>query len=662
MKIRSDLFLNRPILTLLIPLITLTLLLSGFVWMWYETNSLSYKFVKSNSKNVIQEASIRLETLLYERSKDLAHLASLFQHYDTKTSEERFSMDAKGILSREKLFYAMGKLNLHGTFDIRIPSDTINFPVVITKIPYHDYLQLLSKTNISSLVSYPVVLNDTSSLLVIFQAIYNSDSSAVTGAVTGILYVKRVIETIKSSSFPSDYQLTISIDNHILYTNKSQFTNKYRFLEIGNATITFQTMGRNWTIEASPPAKGTVIEPFVQNNHRLILNVLLSIIVSSLLGAALFLVMQSRKIQEQLSKSAQRYRLITENAKEIIFRMSLPEGKYEYISPSCEYLTGYSLKDFYNTPNFLRTIIDPSFISYFDNNWRELLKGNDQPTFEYKIVHKNRDHYWLHQKNTILKDQFGKPIALEGVISDNTIQKTSEIEKEKLIRELEEKNNDLERFIYIISHELKTPLITIKGFLGYLEEEAVRGDLIQLHQDIVRIVSATETMQRQLNNLIEINRIGRNRSKSEFIDAFELVFFILDSLKPVLDSRSIRVEVQKLPSIIGFRSEIQELFQNVIENAIRFTTNQKDPHIQIGTIEFEKEQLFFIKDNGIGIPSQYKNRIFGLFNKLDPHSEGTGAGLAIAKRVAEHHGGWIKVESEGPGKGSTFFFKLPLGE
>jgi PAS domain S-box-containing protein len=630
--------------------------------MWFETNTLSYKFVKSNSRNVIQEASIRLETLLYERSKDLAHLASLFQNYDTKTSSERFLVDAKGILSREKLFYALGKLNLNGTFDIRIPSDTNHFPIVITKIPYRNYMDLFSKESISSVISYPVILNDTNPLLIILQAIYNSDSSKITGAVTGDLYVDKIIEFIKSSSFPSDYQMTIYIDDQILYTNKDRFLKKKYFLQNGNAKISFQKMGRTWTIEASPPAEGAVTTPFVENNHRFILNILLSVIVSSLLGAALFLVIQSKIIQEQLSKSAQRYRLITENAKEIIFRMSLPEGKYEYVSPACEYLTGYAIEEFYNTPNFLRTIIDPNFITYFDSNWTELLKGNVQSTYEYKIVHKNGGHYWLHQKNTLIKDQSGKPLALEGVITDNTIRKTIEIEREKLIRELEEKNSDLERFIYIISHELKTPLITIKGFLGYLEEEAMQGDLIQLHQDIVRIILATETMQRQLNNLIEINRIGRNRSKSEYIDTSELVFFILESLKPVLDSRNISVEVGKLPPINGFRSEIQELFQNVIENAIRFTTNQKDPIIQIGITDFEKEHLFFIKDNGIGIPSQYKNRIFGLFNKLDPHSEGTGAGLAIAKRVAEHHGGWIKVESEGPGKGSTFFFKLPLIE
>ena len=660
MKLRSVFFLKDPFQIIIVVLITFVLLLSGYLWMWHETTILNYKYIKSNSKNVIQEISVRLETLLYERSKDLAHLASLFKNYDYEISEERFKTDAKGILAREKLFFVLGKLNLNGIFEIRVPSDTNKSYKILNKIPYSNYLKLLSKKNISSVASYPENLNDTNSFIVILQAIYNSDSSEIVGAVAGVLLVNQIIGSVQGYSFPSDYKLNIYIDNNILFSKKGQNIDKKFFISGGSAAINFQKMGRTWTIETVPPSKGAVTMPFVQNNRRLLLNILLSVVVSALLGAALYLLMRSKIIQDQLGESAQRYRLITENAKEVIFRMSLPEGKYEYISPACEILTGYTTHEFYCTSNFLRTVLDPAFVTKFDKNWDEILKGNVQPTYEYKIIHKNNEHYWLNQKNSLLKDEYGKPVALEGVISDNTIQKTIEIERENLIRELEEKNSDLERFIYIISHELKTPLITIKGFLGYLEEEAMKGDLLQLHQDIVRIISATEIMQRQLNNLIEINRIGRNRSKPENIDVSELVLFILDNLNPILDSRGVRVEVEKLPPVKGFKTEIQELFQNIIENAIRFTTGQKDPFIQIGCVDLDNERLFFIKDNGIGIASQYKNRIFGLFNKLDPHSEGTGAGLAIAKRVVEHHGGWIKVESEGPGKGSTFLFKLPL--
>ena len=112
----------------------------------------------------------------------------------------------------------------------------------------------------------------------------------------------------------------------------------------------------------------------------MIVNIISAIIVSVLLGVSLFLMMQSRKIREKLAESERRYRLITENAKDIIYRLSLPEGKYEYISPACNLLTGYSAQEFYSKPKFLRTILDPEFIDIFDKHWNELLKVNSIPT------------------------------------------------------------------------------------------------------------------------------------------------------------------------------------------------------------------------------------------------------------------------------------------
>lgn len=465
---------------------------------------------------------------------------------------------------------------------------------------------------------------------------------------------KRVIQEIETPAFYSDCKLRMYVNDHHLYSNLLKINWKSK------SVIDTQIMGIA-SHEATPSPDSDGITAFAtKKNLHLIINSISSIIGAILLGVALFLMMKSKNIQEQLDKSEQQYRLISENAKDIIYRMQLPEGKYEYISPTCQLLTGYNPEDFYETPKFLRTILDPEFIHVYDSNWNEVLKGKSTPTYEYKIINRNDHRYWLEQKNTIIFDKNGKPIALEGVITDITIKKNNEIEREKLIKELEEKNIDLERFIYIISHELKTPLITIKGFLGYLEEEAIKGDLIQLHQDIVRIITATETMQRQLNNLIDINRIGRNRSEKAVINTQEVINSIIKKLEPLIAEKNIYIKIGKLPAINGYENEIFELFQIVIENAIKFSINQNDSSILIGTTQKDNDVVFYIKDNGIGIDKRYVDRIFGLFNKLDPHTEGTGAGLAIAKRVAEHHGGWIRVESEGMCKGSTFFLKLPL--
>lgn len=465
---------------------------------------------------------------------------------------------------------------------------------------------------------------------------------------------ENAIPVINSPIYYSDCKLNFSVNDYSSYQNILNINWKSK------SVIDTHIKGNILLREVSSSDSSNITAFVKDNNFHLFINIISSIIGTILLGAALFLMMKSKNIQQQLDKSEQQYRLISENAKDIIYRMQIPDGQYEYISPTCQLLTGYSPEDFYNTPKFLRTILDPEFIHIYDTNWNEVLKGKSTPTYEYKIINKNEHRFWLEQKNTIIFDQNGCPIALEGVITDITIKKNNEIEREKLIKELEEKNIDLERFIYIISHELKTPLITIKGFLGYLEEEAMKGDLIQLHQDIVRIITATETMQRQLNNLIDINRIGRNRSEKTILNTREMINSIIERFGPLIDENKIYINIGKLPAIKGYENEITELFQILIENAIKFSLNQKDPAVQISTTKIDNDEIFFIKDNGIGIDKRYVDRIFGLFNKLDPHTEGTGAGLAIAKRVVEHHGGWIRVESEGACKGSTFFLKLPL--
>ncbi len=657
MKLNFSSIDKKSLLTLILPLLTFSLLLSGFIWMWRETNNLTFELLKSTSKNVIQGIYLRLDLILFERSKDLSHLVSLFST-NQKSPNERFITDASGILSREKTFYSFGKLNDSGKLELRIPSDTNKYPILSKEFPLQKIFDSLSKSN-PTIISISVDSKDTSKLLIILKGIFNKDSSEIMGAIYGILIINNLIDIIEQEAFPSEFFIKISINNLVIYSNETQFSKNQIFFK-GAAIDSFGEMGKTWKIEVAPPVQNVLTSLLSQNNSRLLVNILSSFVVSVLLGIALYQMMKSKYIQNQLSISEKRYRLITENAEDIIYRMSLPEGQYEYISPVCEKLTGYSAREFYSKPKFLRSILDPNFTDTYDQHWSNLSKGKVPATFDYQIVHKNGIRYWLQQKNTLITDQQGHPIALEGVIADNTIQKTNEIEREKLIKELEEKNIELERFIYIVSHELKTPLITIKGFLGYLEEEAVKGEVIQLHQDIVRIILATEVMHRQLNNLININKIGRNKTRRESVNIHEIIKVILVQFSTIINQKNIHFSIGKLPAVNGYKAELFELFRNLIENAIRFSSSQTNPCVEIGTETQNEQVLFFIKDNGIGIDKQYSARIFGLFNKLDPHTEGTGAGLAIAKRVVEHHGGWIKMESEGSGKGSTFYFTLPL--
>jgi PAS domain S-box-containing protein len=250
-----------------------------------------------------------------------------------------------------------------------------------------------------------------------------------------------------------------------------------------------------------------------------------------------------------------------------------------------------------------------------------------------------------------------------GIALDITERKQAEAEREKLIVELEAKNAELERFTYTVSHDLKSPLVTVRGFLGFLEQDAANGDLERLRKDMQRIREATDTMQQLLNDLLELSRIGRVMNPPQELAFADLVQDALERLASPIVERGLQVTVASpLPRVYGDRPRLVEVLQNLVENAIKFCGDQPEPRITIGSKHLGDEVVFSVADNGIGIAPQYHEKIFGLFERLDPTIEGTGVGLALVKRIIEVHGGRIWVESEGQGQGSTFYFTLPQPE
>jgi PAS domain S-box-containing protein len=233
--------------------------------------------------------------------------------------------------------------------------------------------------------------------------------------------------------------------------------------------------------------------------------------------------------------------------------------------------------------------------------------------------------------------------------------------RQSLIDELEAKNAELERFTYTVSHDLKSPLVTITGFLGYVEKDAIAGDTARLKTNIERILRAAQKMQNLLNDLLELSRIGRLMNAPENVPFHAIVREALEHVRGRLEANRVRVEVQDtLPSIRGDKIRLIEVVQNLVDNAAKFTKGRPNPLIKIGTNGTHKNGflIFFVSDNGIGIASQYHEKIFGLFDKLDPTVEGTGVGLTLVKRIIEVHGGTIWLESQ-PGVGTTFYFTLP---
>ena len=253
-------------------------------------------------------------------------------------------------------------------------------------------------------------------------------------------------------------------------------------------------------------------------------------------------------------------------------------------------------------------------------------------------------------------------IALENARLFSDLQVELSARKE-LIAELESKNAELERFTYTVSHDLKSPLFTIRGFLGYLEQDSLAGNQERLKSDIQRISDATDKMQRLLNELLELSRIGRIKNESQPIQFGELAREVVELVQGRIMESSITVHIESdLPTVFGDRQRLIEVLQNLVDNAAKFMGDQKEPRIEIGQGGEDAERgmpVLYVRDNGIGIQPEHFERVFGLFNKLDPLADGTGIGLAIVKRIVEVHGGRIWVQSEA-GVGSTFYFTLPL--
>lgn len=248
-------------------------------------------------------------------------------------------------------------------------------------------------------------------------------------------------------------------------------------------------------------------------------------------------------------------------------------------------------------------------------------------------------------------------VAIEKTRLQESIRQEMEIQ-EKLIRELEEKNEELERFTYTASHDLKSPLITIRGFLGYLEKDARSGNFERLNADLQRISDAADTMQRLLAELLELSRVGRVASERQDAPFDAIVAEGLRRVEGQLEARKVQVRVGGgFPVVSVDRERIVEVIQNLVDNAVKFMGSQPEPVIEINFIEQDERPVFYVRDNGMGIKKEFHKRIFGLFDKLSSETEGTGVGLALVKRIVEVHGGSIWVDSE-EGAGATFYFTL----
>ncbi len=258
------------------------------------------------------------------------------------------------------------------------------------------------------------------------------------------------------------------------------------------------------------------------------------------------------------------------------------------------------------------------------------------------------------------RNQKGELTGAGGVSTDVTDRKRAEQERETLIAALEAQNAELERFAYTVSHDLKSPLITINGYVGLLKEDLAKGNNQQVQNDLKRISDATDKMYVLLDEVLELSRIGRLVNPPQEVSFGHLAAEAVKLVAGQIEQAGVQVTIAPhLPVLYGDQPRLLEVLQNLVENAVKYMGDQPKPRIEIGARRENDEDVCYVRDNGVGIETRYHHKVFGLFDKLQPDSEGSGVGLALAKRIVEVHGGRIWIESEGPGRGSTFCFSIP---
>jgi light-regulated signal transduction histidine kinase (bacteriophytochrome) len=241
------------------------------------------------------------------------------------------------------------------------------------------------------------------------------------------------------------------------------------------------------------------------------------------------------------------------------------------------------------------------------------------------------------------------------------ISKRKETEKalQLTLSELERSNAELQQFAYVASHDLQEPLRMISSYLQLLERR-YKGELGQDADDFIAFaVDGAKRMQGLINDILQLSRLGTQEKSLQTTDCESILKQALTNLRASIEDCCAQVTRDPLPMTKADPTQLVQLFQNLLGNAIKFCGG-KDPRIHISAQPKGNEWLLSVGDNGIGIDPQYSDRIFGIFQRLHGRGEysGTGIGLAICRKIVEGHGGRIWVQSQ-PGKGATFFFTLP---
>ncbi|MBF0345023.1 MAG: PAS domain S-box protein [Nitrospirae bacterium] len=333
-------------------------------------------------------------------------------------------------------------------------------------------------------------------------------------------------------------------------------------------------------------------------------------------------------------------------------------GKILYVNESAYKRRGYTKEEMLN--NHISQFNSKKYADRVADRIRELIEKKEN-TFEAEHIKKDGSLMPVEITSRLINID-NKELIL-SVVRDITYRKKAEEELKFYTSLLERSNKELEQFAYVASHDLQEPLRKISGFTEILANEYKDKFDDNAKEYMEFIIDGAVRMRALISDILSYSRITTRGKELKLIDTNKVLKKVLRDITTVVEENNAVITYDDLPNILADDSQIYLVFQNIILNGIKYKRKEEAPRIHISVVKEEEEWVFSIADNGIGIDSQFFEKIFVIFQRLHSRDEysGTGIGLAICKKIVERHGGRIWVESS-VGRGSTFYFSCPIKE
>jgi PAS domain S-box-containing protein len=386
-----------------------------------------------------------------------------------------------------------------------------------------------------------------------------------------------------------------------------------------------------------------------------------------------------RHAEIQLRHAEARYQTLVEEIPAVTFMAALDESAAQiselYVSPQIETLLGFTQKEWLEDPVLWYKQLHPDDRERWHVEFARTCSTGEAFESIYRFIARDGRVVWVHGYAKVVRDRDGRPLFLQGGAFDITQRKQAEeataqlnqtlarrvaeamAEADQRAHELARSNEALDQFAYIASHDLREPLRTMMRYLQLLERQHAAALDESAREYITKTITGARQMNQLISDLHTHSRLGR---QGEFVpvDCAAVLAEACGNLRAALEESRAVVTADPLPTIRAVRSELVLLFQNLVQNAVKFRAKHA-PTIHIGARRQDAHWLLWVEDNGIGIEPQYLERIFGIGERLHGRRiPGTGFGLANCRKIVEHHGGVIWAESQ-PDAGSKFLFTLP---